>query len=116
MPATAVLARGHPVRRAALRDFDLSEIRGALTGTLGAHCGGVWWSGRGETRTMNVAVTTRAPERTLAAARAIAVDAGPQAHVAFPQVVWSLAELEAGRERFTAAADLALEDGPVDFV
>ena len=85
-------------------DFDLYDIREALTDVLGEHCGGVWLSGRGETRRLSVAITTRAPAPTRAAAEAIAIKAGLKEQVAFEQVVWSLAELQAGRERFETAA------------
>jgi ketosteroid isomerase-like protein len=86
-----------------LVDFKLFDVREALTNELGEHCGGVWMSGHGETRRLNVAVTTRAPAWTRAAVDAIAATAGLKEHVAFPPVVWSLAELQAGRERFEAA-------------
>ena len=95
-----------------LVDFKLDDVREALTHELGEHCGGVWMSGRGETRLLNVAVTTRAPARTRTAADAIAAKAGLKEHVAFPPVVWSLAELQAGRERFEAAAGGFLSDSP----
>jgi hypothetical protein len=55
-----------------LVDFKLHDVRDAPSNELGEHCGGVWMSGRGETRRLNVAVTTRAPRRTRAAADAIA--------------------------------------------
>ncbi len=93
-----------------LVDFKLHDVRELLTNELGEHCGGVWMSGSGETRRLNVAVTTRAPARTRAAADAIAANAGLKEHVAFPPVVWSLAELQAGRERFEAAAGGFLSD------
>ncbi len=93
-------------------DFKLYDVREALTNALGEYCGGVWLSGRGERRRLNVAVTTRAPARTRAAAEAIAATAGLKQHVAFPPVVWSLAELQAGRERFEEAARRFLSDSP----
>jgi ketosteroid isomerase-like protein len=95
-----------------LVDFKLYDVREALTNALGEHCGGVWMSGGGETRRLNVAVTTRAPARTRAAVDAIAATAGLKEHVAFPPVVWSLAELQAGRERFEAAVGGFLSDSP----
>ena len=95
-----------------LVDFKLYDIREDLVETLGAHCGGVWMSGQGETRRLNVAVTTEAPVRTRAAAEAIAAAAGLAGQVTFLPVVWSLAQLQAGRERFEAAAGGFLSDGP----
>jgi hypothetical protein len=97
-----------------LVDFKLHDVREALTDKLGEYCGGVWMSGRGETRRLNVAVTTRAPASTRAAADAIAAKAGLTEHVAFPPVVWSLAELQAGRERLEAAAGGFLSDSPAE--
>jgi hypothetical protein len=49
-----------------------------------------------------------------AAADAIAANAGLTEHVAFPLVVWSLAELLAGRERLEAAAGGFLSDSPAE--
>jgi ketosteroid isomerase-like protein len=95
-----------------LVDFKLHDLRDALTETLGEHCGGVWLSGQGETRRLNVAVTTRAPAQTRAAAEAIAAAAGLKEQAEFPPVVWSLAELQAGKERFEAALGGFLSDGP----
>jgi ketosteroid isomerase-like protein len=97
-----------------LVDFNLHDVGEALTQELGEYCGGVWMSGRGETRRLNVAVTTRAPARTRAAAEAIAAKAGLTEHVAFVPVVWSLAELEAGRERFEATAGGLRSDSPAE--
>lgn len=97
-----------------LVDFKLYDVREAVTDELGEYCGGVWISGRGETRRMNVAVTTRAPAQMRAAADAIAAKAGLTERVAFPLVVWSLAELQAGRERFEAAAGGFLSDSPAE--
>jgi hypothetical protein len=95
-----------------LVDFTLHDVREALTNELGEYCGGVWMSGRGETRRINVAVTTRAPARTLAAVDGIAATAGLNEHIAFPPVVWSLAELQAGRGRSEAAVGGFLSDSP----
>jgi hypothetical protein len=97
-----------------LVDYKLQDVREALTNELGEYYGGVWMSGRGETRRLNMAVTTRAPARTLAAVEAIAATAGLTEHVAFPLVVWSLAELGAGRERFEAVVDGFLPDSPAE--
>jgi ketosteroid isomerase-like protein len=95
-----------------LVDFKLHDLRDPLTKTLGEHFGGLWLSGQGETRQLNVAITTRAPTRTRASAEAIAAAAGLAEEVAFPTVVWSLAELQAGRERFEAAVGGLLLEGP----
>jgi hypothetical protein len=94
-----------------LVDFKLDDIRDDLVEALGEHCGGVWLSGQGATRRLNVGVTTAAPERTRAAAEAIAAAAGLAEQVAFPPVVWSVEELQAGRERFEAAVGGFLSDG-----
>jgi ketosteroid isomerase-like protein len=93
-----------------LVDFKLQDVREALTNELGEYYGGIWLSGRGETRRLNVAVTTRAPARTRADVEAIAATAGLGEQVAFPLVVWSLAELEAGRERFEAVVGGSIPD------
>jgi hypothetical protein len=95
-----------------LVDFKLYDIRDDLVETLGVYCGGVWFAGQGETRQLNVAVTTETPTETRVAAEAIAAAAGLSDHVAFPPVAWSLEQLQAGRERFETAAGGLLSDSP----
>jgi hypothetical protein len=93
-----------------LVDFKLYDIREDLVETVGEYCGGVWSSGHGETRQLNVAITTATPTETRVAAEAIAAAAGLSEQVAFPLVAWSLEQLEAGRERFETAAGAFLPD------
>ena len=95
-----------------LVDFKLYDIRDDLVGTLGEYCGGVWFSGQGETRRLNVAMTTATPTATRLAAEAVAAAAGLSEQVAFPLVVWSLQQLQAGRKRLETAAGVLLPDSP----
>jgi hypothetical protein len=97
-------------------DFKLCDVRDALTQAPGEHCGGVWMSGHGEARRPNVAVTTRAPSMTRAAADAIVAKAGLTEHVAFVAAVWGLAEPEAGRERSTRSPKAFSRIVPRSFV
>jgi ketosteroid isomerase-like protein len=95
-----------------LVDFKLYDIRDDLVETLGAYCGGVWFSGQGETRQLNVAITTATPTKTRVAAEVIVAAAGLSEQVAFPLVAWSLEQLQAGRERFETTAGAFLPESP----
>jgi ketosteroid isomerase-like protein len=111
-PGQTLTAPGDSRYDGELIDFKLYDIRDDLVETLGAYSGGVWFSGQGESRQMNVGVSTETPVERRVAAEAIAEAAGLAARVAFPPVVWSLEQLHAGRERFEAAAGAFRSESP----
>jgi hypothetical protein len=81
-----------------LVDSELYKVREALTDELGEYCGGVWMSGRGETRRLNVAVTTRGSDAEAGRGGCDRGDGRTHRARRDSADVWSLAELQAGRE------------------